>query len=92
MRIKPLGDKIIVRDDPPQTKTPGGLLLPVRLQTSVRATVIAVGPGKVLGNGQRNPISVKSGDVVLVAKGGTPIEQDGVKCRLVDIQDIVAVR
>lgn len=91
MHINPLGDKIIVVDDAPAKKTKGGIVLPTQAQMSIKATVIAVGPGKVMGNGKRNPMYVKVGDRVLVAKGGLPIEQDGVKARLVDIQDVSAV-
>ena len=91
MHINPLGDKIVVVDDPVAKKTPGGLVLPVQAQASTKATVIAVGPGKFLDNGKRHELCVKVGDKVLVSKGGLPIEQDGVKARLVDIQDIIAV-
>lgn len=91
MKIAPLGDKVIVVDDPVKKKTKGGILLPLKAQTSVKATVIAVGPGKFLGNGKRHVLSVKVGDRVLASKGGLPIEQDGQKARLVDIQDIIAV-
>lgn len=91
MNIRPLGDKVIVVDDPPAKKTPGGIVLPPRAQSSVKATVVAVGPGKFFGNGKQHKLCVKVGDKVLVAKGGLPIEQDGKDARLVDIQDIIAV-
>lgn len=94
--IRPLGDKIIVQDKPPKTKTQGGIVLPRETQISTEAVVLAVGPGRIIREErfcyQRNPMPVWVGDIVLVAKGGTPIEQDGVKCRIVDVQDIVAVR
>ena len=92
MNIRLLGDKLIVRDDPPKNKTVGGILLPTKSQTSVRATVVAVGPGRILGNRKRNPMPVKVGDVILVSKGGTPVEYNDQKCRIVDVQDIVAVK
>ena len=92
MNIKPLGDKLIVRDDPPKNRTAGGILLPTKSQTSVRATVVAVGPGRILGNRKRNLMPAKVGDVVLVSKGGTPVEYNDQKCRIVDAQDIVAVK
>ncbi len=92
MHITPLGDKVIVIDAAPDQKTKKGILLPPKSQVSTKATVIDVGPGKYLGNGKRRELDVKVGDTVLAAKGGLPIEQDGVKARLIDIQDIIAVR
>lgn len=92
MNIRPLGNNLIVRDDPLKTRTAGGILLPTKAQTSVRATVVAVGPGRILSTGKRNPMPAKVGDVVLVSKGGTPVEYNDQKCRIVDAQDIVAVR
>lgn len=93
MKIKPLNDQVIVLDEPAQKKTIGGVLLPMNLRVSTRATVIAVGPGKVLGNGKRREMGVEVGDRVLVSRGGIPIEQEGFKgnSRLLDIQDIIAV-
>lgn len=96
MNIRPLGDKLIVRDDPLKNKTTRGILLPIKSQTSAQATVVAVGLGRILSQEgircRRNPMPAKVGDIVLVAKGGTPVEYKGQKCRIVDAQDIVAVR
>lgn len=91
MRIRPLGDKVVVKDETPSKKTVGGVLLPTRAQSTLKATVIAVGPGKVFKTGHRHEMNLKSGDKVLVAKGGLPVDLKGCMVRIVDIQDIIAV-
>ncbi len=65
-RIRPIGNKLLVRKDPVETMTKGGLLLPDMAQTHPeRGTVLAVGPGKALESGERVPCAVKEGDRVL---------------------------
>ena len=59
---------------------------------SDRATVIAVGPGRILKNGRNAPMSVKKGDRVMVGRyAGYRYELDSGPVRLVDINEIVAV-
>lgn len=74
-KIKPLGDRIVVRPDKAEDKTKGGLLLPeVARERPQRGTVIAVGPGTRL-----EPMTLKEGDRVLYSKHAgaqIPIKED----------------
>ena len=66
MKVKPLGDRIIVRREESSEKTTGGIILPDNAkQKPQRGTVLAVGPGKMLKDGTRRPLQVKEGDRVL---------------------------
>jgi chaperonin GroES len=66
MRLKPLGDRVIVRRSASEEKTKGGIMLPdTAKQKPQRGKVLAVGPGKQLKDGSRRPLQVKEGDTVL---------------------------
>jgi chaperonin GroES len=66
MRVKPLGDRIIVRREESSEKTAGGIVLPDNAkQKPQRGTVLAVGPGKMLKDGKRRPLQVREGDRVI---------------------------
>ena len=55
--LKPLADRVLIEVDVEETKTAGGILLPDTAQKkSQKGTVIAVGSGKVLDNGERRPL------------------------------------
>jgi chaperonin GroES len=66
MNIKPLGDRLVVRRFEAEEKTTGGILLPDTAKNKPqRGEVLAVGPGKMLKDGTRRPLQVKTGDTVL---------------------------
>jgi chaperonin GroES len=66
MKVRPLGDRIIVRRHASQEKSTGGVILPDNAkQKPQRGVVLAVGPGKMLKDGTRRPLQVKEGDTVL---------------------------
>jgi len=66
MKLRPLGDRIIVRRHASEDKTTGGILLPDNAkQKPQKGTVLAVGPGKLSKNGNRTALQVKEGDTVL---------------------------
>ena len=66
MNIRPLGDRIVVRRSPLQEKTACGILLPDTAKNKPqRGKVLAVGTGKMLKDGTRRPLQVKTGDTVL---------------------------
>jgi chaperonin GroES len=66
MRIKPLGDRIVVRRQESQEKTAGGIILPDTAKTKPqRGKVLAVGKGRLLKDGTRQSLQVKEGDTVL---------------------------
>ena len=70
MQIKPLGDKVIVKASSKEEKTKSGIVLPdtADKEKPEQGEVIAVGPGKLLDNGSRAPMSVKVGDKILFKK------------------------
>lgn len=69
--LKPLGDKVVVQVLDEEEKTAGGIYLPDTAKKKPQeGKIIAVGPGRVLDNGQRNKVSVKPGDRVIFSKYG----------------------
>ena len=89
--LKPLADRVLVEVDGEESKTAGGILLPDTAQKkSQKGTVIAIGSGKVLDNGERLPFEVAVGDRVLFAKySGVDIEEGGKKFLLLSERDIL---
>ena len=89
--LKPLADRVLVEVDVEESKTAGGILLPDTAQKkSQKGTVIAIGSGKVLDNGERLPFEVAVGDRVLFAKySGVDIEEGGKKFLLLSERDII---
>ena len=66
MKVKPLGDRIVVRRFEAEEKTAGGIVLPDTAKNKPqRGTVLATGPGKLLKDGTRRGLQVKEGDTVL---------------------------
>src|SRR5690606_24239290 len=93
LNLKPLGDKVVVEViEEPQT-TASGLVLPdTAKEKSQRGKVLAVGPGKVLDNGSREPVEVKVGDTVVFAKyGGTEVDLGGRELMILSQRDIHAI-
>ncbi len=70
MKLKPLSDHLIVEPIEEKAATKSGIVLPetVDKERPQQGKVVAVGPGRVLDNGQRLPMSVKKGDRVLFKK------------------------
>ena len=89
--LKPLADRVLVEVDVEESKTAGGILLPDTAQKkSQKGTVIAIGSGKVLDNGERLPFEVAVGDRVLFVKySGVDIEEGGKKFLLLSERDIL---
>ncbi len=93
MALKPLGDRVIVEVvDEPQTTASGIVLPDTAKEKSQRGKVIAVGPGKLLDNGERAAVEVSEGDTVMFAKyGGTEVTLDGQDLMILQERDIIAV-
>lgn len=91
--LKPLGDKVVVEIiDEPQTTASGIVLPDTAKEKSQRGRVVAVGPGKVLENGEREPMDVKVGDTVVFAKyGGTELDLGGKELMILSLRDIHAI-
>lgn len=92
--LRPIGDKVIVKPKAEEEKTSGGIILPdTAKEKPQEGTVIAVGPGKVLENGERKPMTVKEGDTVIYSKyGGTEVTVSGEEYIILDEESIYAVR
>lgn len=93
MKLKPLGDKVVVEViDEPQTTASGIVLPDSAKEKSQRGKVVAVGSGKLLDDGQRVALEVKVGDTVVFAKyGGTEIDLEGKEYMILSERDIHAV-
>ena len=81
MAVKPLEDRILIKPLDPETKTLAGIYLPESAKEKpIQGKVVALGPGKLLDNGERVKPSVKKGDTVVFGKySGTEIEIKNVK-------------
>ncbi len=91
--LKPLGDRLVVRPTPREEMTKSGIVLPdTAKERPQEGTVLAVGPGRVDDNGNRVPLDVAEGDVVIFSKyGGTEVKYDGKELLLLNARDILAV-
>lgn len=91
--LKPLADRVVVKAIQQEEKTKGGIVLPdTAKEKPQEGEVIAVGPGKLLDNGQRAPMEVKVGDRVIYAKyGGTEVKVEGEEYLILRESDILAI-
>jgi chaperonin GroES len=92
-KLRPLGDKILVKRLEAESKTKSGIVLPDSAKEKPkRGTVLSVGDGKRLENGERAKFSVKKGDQVIFASyAGTEIKLDGEELMIMSEEDILAV-
>ena len=92
-KIRPLGEKVLIKRLEAEETTRGGIVLPDSAKEKPRrGTILAVGDGKVLDDGSRAEFQVKKGDVVLFSSyGGTEIKVDGEEYMLMDESDILAI-
>ncbi|HAH68164.1 MAG TPA: co-chaperone GroES [Synergistaceae bacterium] len=93
MKLKPLGDRIVVKAAPHEEKTKGGLVLPETVKEKpVEGIVVAVGEGKVLENGKRQPMDVSVDDRIIYSKySGTEVKLDGEEFLILSERDVLAV-
>ncbi|HON91183.1 MAG TPA: co-chaperone GroES [Sedimentisphaerales bacterium] len=93
MKIRPLGDKVLVERVEAEAKTAGGIVLPdTAKEKPQRGNVVSVGEGKMLEDGTRRPVQVKKGDLVLFTSyAGSEIKVDGKEYLIMDESDIMAV-
>jgi len=93
MKLKPLGDRLLVRPVEEEETTASGIVLPdTAKEKPQEGTIIAAGPGRILDDGKRESMDVKSGDKVLYAKyAGTEFKIDGDELLIVSQKDILAI-
>jgi chaperonin GroES len=92
-KLRPLGDRVVIRPTPREEMTKTGIVLPdTAKEKPQEGTVIATGPGRILDDGKREPVDVKEGQKVLYAKyAGTEFKIDGEDLLIVSQKDILAV-
>ena len=92
-KIKPLGDRILIKPLEAEDKTKGGIILPdTAKEKPQEGKVIAVGKGKMLESGKIEPSEVKPGDKVLYGKySGTEIKINGEEHLIVREEDVLAI-
>ena len=93
MNLKPLGDRVIIKQDEAEEKTASGLYLASEAKEKPQTgTVLAVGEGKMDKDGKYLPMPVKEGDKVLHGKyGGTEVTVDGEEVMILRADDLYAV-
>jgi chaperonin GroES len=93
MNLKPLGDRLVVRRQEAGDKTKGGIILPDAAKEKPQmGKVVAVGDGKILKDGKRQALQVKTGDTVLFTSyAGDEFKLNNEKVLLMREEDILAV-
>jgi len=93
MKIRPLQDRIIVRRIEEEEKTKGGIIIPDSAKEKpMEGEVTAVGTGKILENGTKQPLEVKEGDRILFGKyAGTEVKIDDVEHLIMREDDILGI-
>ena len=93
MKLKPLDDRIIIKQLEAEEKTSGGIILPDTAKEKPQVgKVVQVGPGKLLDNGKRAKMTVKKKDEVVYAKyGGSEVEVDGEKYMILRESDVYGI-
>ena len=91
--IKPLEDRILVEPLEAEQTTASGLVIPdTAKEKPQEGKVLAVGPGRVDDNGNRVPLDVAVGDVVIYSKyGGTEVKYNGEEYLILSARDVLAV-
>ncbi len=93
MAIKPLDDRVLIKQTDAEETTAGGIVLPdAAREKQQRGKIIATGPGKLLDSGKRGDMSVKKGDDVFYGKyAGTEIKIDGEDYVILRESDVLAI-
>ena len=91
--IKPLEDRIVIRQVDSEEKTASGLYIPdAAKEKPQEGEVLAVGPVRVDDNGNRVPVDVKVGDHVIFSRyGGTEVKYDGEELQILSARDVLAI-
>lgn len=91
--LEPIGDRVIVKVKEEEEKTVGGIVLASNAKKKpTEGEVVAVGDGAYASNGEKIPMSVKKGDVVIYDRySGTNVEYEGEKYLVLREKDILAI-
>ncbi len=90
--LRPLDDRVVVQPLEAEEMTSGGIVLPDSAKEKPqRGKVVAVGPGRMLDNGNRGPLSIVIGDEVIYGRyGGSDVEVEGQDYKILRESDILA--
>ena len=93
MKIRPLHDRVIVKREDEERKSPGGIVIPdTAAEKPIRGKIVAVGKGKILENGSIRPLDLKVGDKILFGTySGTTVKVDGDELLVMREEDVMAV-
>ena len=93
MKIRPLGDRILVKRLEQEQKTKGGIIIPDSAQEKPQeAEIVAVGDGRVLEDGSKRRLELKVGEKILFTKySGTEIKLDGTEHLILKEEDVLGV-
>ncbi|MGV8075329.1 MAG: co-chaperone GroES [Syntrophobacteraceae bacterium] len=93
MKLRPLNDRVVVKRLEEEQKTAGGIIIPdTAKEKPIQGEVTAVGNGKLMEDGKRQPLDVKVGDRVLFGKyAGTDIKVEGDELLIMREDDILAI-
>ncbi len=93
MKLRPLADRVIVKQSEAEEKTKSGILLPdTAKEKPTKGKVVAVGPGKLDDKGKPMEVGVRAGDTVYYGKySGTDVEVDGEKFVILRETDVLGV-
>jgi len=93
MKIKPLGDRVLIKPSEEKEKTKGGIVLPdTAKEKPQEGEIVAVGEGRRTEDGKTIPLTLKVGDRVLYGKySGTEITVDGEEYLIMREEDVLAI-
>ncbi len=93
MKVRPLGDRILVQRIMEEEKSKGGIIIPdTAKEKPQEGKVVAVGKGRTLEDGTLVPLEVKPGDKILFAKyGGTEVKIDGEEHIILKEEDVLGI-
>ena len=91
--IKPLGERIVIKVVEETEQTTGGIFIPDSAKEKPqKGEVVAVGLGKMNDKGEREPMDVKTGDIVLFAKyAGTDVKVGKEELKIMSVSDILGI-
>jgi chaperonin GroES len=93
MKLKPLADRILIKRVHQDEEKKGGIIIPdTAKEKPIEGEVIAVGPGRTLENGKKQPLEVKVGDKILFGKySGTEIKIDSEEYLIMREDDVMGI-
>ncbi|MGN0197784.1 MAG: co-chaperone GroES [Candidatus Gastranaerophilaceae bacterium] len=93
MSIRPLADKLVIEIIDDEEQTSGGIFIPDSAKEKPqKGKVVAVGSGRTLDNGEKEPMEIKVGEIVLYAKyAGTDIKVDNVMYKILSARDVLGI-